>query len=175
MSLRLLRSWRRVRVVLVRERADEPYSTPRRVHSPTDVAPLVRAFLRDDPREMFVAVYLDSQHGVIAIHACSIGTTDSTVADPRAVFGPALTLCASALVIAHNHPSGDPTPSEVDKHVTERMRAAGDLLGINVLDHLVIGDRLVYSFASGGKFPFRDNLPNPLKLPGVDADSSSHE
>jgi DNA repair protein RadC len=67
---------------------------------------------------------------------------------PREVFGPALALAATAIVIAHNHPSGDPTPSAEDRRVTERLRAAGELLGIELLDHLVIGDERVYSFAS---------------------------
>ena len=96
---------------------------------------------------LFVAVYLDAKHRVIAIHACSVGTVSSSVVHPREVFGPALMTCASALVIAHQHPSGDASPSPEDRRVTERLREAGELLGVEVLDHVVIGAERFYSFA----------------------------
>lgn len=137
------RTWRRVRVSLVRERADQPYA----VHDGRDVAALVRAFLRDDPREHFAVVYLDVRHRPIAVHDAAIGTNEGCPIDPRAVFGPALQLSASAIVVAHNHPSGDPTPSAEDRAVTERLKKAGELLGVRLLDHLVIGDGRFFSFA----------------------------
>lgn len=145
--MRELRSWRRVRLSLVRERSDAPYSQPPSVRSGKDVAELVRAFLRDDPRETFVAVYLDSRHRSIAVHACSVGTADSSPVHPREVFGPAMLLGATALIVAHNHPSGDAEPSKDDRNVTERLQTAGELLGIEVLDHVVIGSERYYCFA----------------------------
>lgn len=137
------RTWRRVRVSLVREHADRPYA----VRHAGDVVGLVRAFLRDDPRERFVAVYLDSKHNPIAVHDAHVGTCDSSPVHPREVFGPAVALAAAAVVVAHNHPSGDPTPSAEDRAVTERLRQAGELLGVPVLDHLVVGETRYYSFA----------------------------
>lgn len=140
------RTWRRVRVLLVRERADQPYP----VRDGGDVVALVAAFLRDDPREHFAAVYLDQRHRPIAVHDVAIGGSDSCPVDMRAVFGPALQLSAAALVVAHNHPSGDPTPSPDDRAMTEPLRSAGDLLGVRVLDHLVVGDCRYFSFADLG-------------------------
>lgn len=142
-ALRELRSWRRVKLSLVREQAGQPYA----MRSGRDVAGLLHEFFADDPRERFAVVYLDTRHRPIAVHDASIGTADSTTVHPREVFGPALALVASAIIVAHNHPSGDPTPSENDRVVTERLRQAGELLGIALLDHLVVGARRYYSFA----------------------------
>jgi len=142
-SLTERRSWRRVRLSLVREQADRPYA----VRHAGDVVGLVRAFLRDDPRERFVAVYMDTRHKPIAVHDAHVGTCDSSPVHPREVFGPAVALAATCVVVAHNHPSGDPTPSEQDRAVTERLRQAGELLGVPVLDHVVVGETRYYSFA----------------------------
>jgi DNA repair protein RadC len=143
------RTWRRVRLSLVRERADQPYT----LHGSGDVVSLVREFLRDDPRERFVVVYMDTRHRPIAVHDAHTGTCDGTPVHPREVFGPALQLAAAAIVVAHNHPSGDPTPSQQDRAVTERLRSVGVLVGIEVLDHLVLGDARYFSFASEGVLP----------------------
>lgn len=153
--LRELRSWRRVRVSLVRERADESYQIPSAIRSGADVAELVRAFLHDDPRETFIAIYLDGRHRPIAIHACSIGTAETAAVHPREVFSPALLCSASALIIAHNHPSGDATPSVEDREVTNRLREVGELLGIELLDHVIIGDERFYCFQDGAFHSWR--------------------
>lgn len=150
----LRRSWRRVRLTLVREQAEQPYQQPRIVRSGQDVAALVREFLANDPRERFAVVYLDGQHRPIAIHDAHVGTANSTECHPREVFGPGLQLAAVAVVVAHNHPSGDPTPSTSDHGVTKRLTEAGELLGIQMLDHLVIGTERFYSFASQGYYPY---------------------
>lgn len=145
-TLKERRSWRRVRVSLVREQADRPYA----VRHAGDVAGLLRVFLADDPRERFVAVYLDTRNRPIAVHDAHVGTCDSSPVHPREVFGPAVALAATSIVVAHNHPSGDPTPSAEDRAVTERLRQAGELLGIPLLDHLVLGDQRYFSFAEEG-------------------------
>ena len=145
-SLQERRTWRRVRLSLVRETADRPYP----VRHGGDVVGLLRAFLRDDPRERFAVVYLDTRNRPIAVHEAHVGTCDSSPVHPREVFGPAVALAATAIVVAHNHPSGDPTPSANDRAVTERLRQAGELLGIAVLDHLVIGEARYFSFADEG-------------------------
>src|SRR5262245_61217262 len=144
------RCWRRVRLSLVRERAEHPFSHPRAVRHGGDVAALLREFLGDDPRERFAVVYLDTKHRPIAVHEAHVGTCNSSPVHPREVFAPAVGLAATAIVVAHNHPSGDPTPSAEDRAVTERLRLAGELLGIALLDHLVIGDARYFSFADEG-------------------------
>ena len=145
-TLQERRSWRRVRVSLVREQADRPYA----VRHAGDVVGLLRAFLGDDPRERFAVVYLDTRNKPIAVHDAHVGTCDSTPVHPREVFGPALSLAATSIVVAHNHPSGDPTPSPEDRAATDRLRQAGELLGIKLLDHVVLGDARYYSFADEG-------------------------
>jgi DNA repair protein RadC len=141
-------TWRRVRVSLVRERADQPYA----MRTSADVAGLVREFLRDDPRERFVVVYLDGRNRPIAVHDAHIGAANSASVHPREVFGPAVALSAVSIVVAHNHPSGDPAPSAEDNAVTQRLREAGELLGITMLDHVVLGSDRFFSFAEQGYF-----------------------
>lgn len=142
-------TWRRVKLSLVRERAENPYM----VRCAGDVVGLVRSFIAGDPRERFVAVYLDAKHRPIAVHEVSTGTANSSLVHPREVFGPALQLAAVALVVAHNHPSGDPTPSAEDRAVTERLKSAAEILGITFLDHIVIGDRDYFTIAEGCRRP----------------------
>jgi len=136
-----------VRLSLVRERAEEPYRVARSVRCGADVVQLLQRFLGDDPRETFACVYLDGRNQTLAIHACSVGTAGSAPVHPREVFGPALLCSASALIVAHNHPSGDATPSPEDRQITERLRQVGELLGVELLDHVVIGEGRFYSFA----------------------------
>jgi DNA repair protein RadC len=144
------RTWRRVRLSLVRERAEHSFSHPRAVRHGGDVAALLREFLGEDPRERFAVVYLDTRHRPIAVHEAHVGTCDGVAVHPREVFGPALLLAATSIVAAHTHPSGDPSPSAEDRLVTDRLRDAGMLLGIQLLDHLVIGSERYYSFADEG-------------------------
>lgn len=140
-----LRSWKTVRLSLVRERSEEPI--PGAIRESRDAAMLFRLFRSDDPREGFMALYLDNWRRPLALHLVSIGLADSAPVHPREVFGPALMLGATSLVVAHNHPSGDPTPSPEDRSVTERLRQAGGILGVELLDHIVLGSERFYSFA----------------------------
>jgi DNA repair protein RadC len=105
-------------------------------------------------REEFHALLLDTKHRVIGTRLISIGSLQSSLVHPREVFRPAIALSAAALLVAHNHPSGDPWPSSEDEAVTERLREAGELLGIRLLDHLVLGAQRFYSFAEGRKLDF---------------------
>lgn len=150
MSNRELKSWRTVKLTLVRERSPQPYT----LRGPSDVAKLVRLVIDNDPRECFVAVYMDARHRPIALHRVSIGTADLALAAPREVFGPALMLAATSIVVAHNHPSGDPAPSAEDRKVTDRLRSVGELIGVNLVDHIVIGADRFYSFSEEGTFSF---------------------
>lgn len=90
-------------------------------------------------KEHFRALYVDARRRLILAETVSIGTLTSSLVHPREVFQPAVAHSAAALVVAHNHPSGDPEPSPEDLALTRRLRQAGEILGIEVLDHLVVG------------------------------------
>ena len=94
---------------------------------------------------------LSTKHRVIAYHEVSRGTLDSTLVHPREVFKAALLANAAAIVVSHNHPSGDPSPTMDDLEVTTRLVAAGEILGIVVLDHIVVGDGHYFSFKEAGR------------------------
>jgi len=119
-----------------------------------DIAQVVRNTVRGARRESFFVVLLDVRNRVMGMHVVSVGVVDSALVHPREVFALAVRESAVAVVIAHNHPSGDPSPSKQDQQVTERLRAAGALLGVELLDHVVIGTERYYSFASGTYHPF---------------------
>ena len=118
--------------------------------SPDDVARYLSARLRDEPREIFVALMLDTRHRVICTEELAHGTLDGANVYPREVLKRALHHNAAALIFAHNHPSGVAEPSAADRRLTERLKQALALVDIRVLDHLVIGDGQVVSFAQRG-------------------------
>jgi DNA repair protein RadC len=118
-----------------------------RVRDAADVARVVREASRGARQERFFAVLLDARHRVLGLRIISVGSLSSAPVHPREVFGPAIREGAAALILAHNHPSGDSRPSEDDQRVTERLRDVGDLMGIEVLDHVVVGGARYYSFA----------------------------
>ncbi|MBX3462454.1 MAG: DNA repair protein RadC [Planctomycetes bacterium] len=119
-----------------------------------DVARVVRDSARGSRRESFFAVLLDARHRLLSLQVVSTGGLDATAVHPREVFSPAIRDGAAAVVVAHNHPSGDPAPSVDDRLVTERLREAGRLVGIDLLDHIVVGAERYYSFAEEAFFPF---------------------
>ena len=102
-------------------------------------------------REHFAAVYLDAKNVPLGWRVVAIGTVSSCLVHPREVFRPAIHLGAAACFVLHNHPSGDKTPSTEDMQVTTRLFQAGELIGIRVLDHLILGGRSYYSFAECGR------------------------
>ena len=112
-----------------------------------DVAAVVRETVRGTRREHFFALLVDARHRLLALRAISTGGLSSAPVHPREVFAPAIREAAAAIVVAHNHPSGDPEPSSEDRAVTERLRQAGSVLGIELLDHVVVGAERYYSFA----------------------------
>src|SRR5262249_51133342 len=101
--------------------------------------------------EQFGVVLLDTRHRVMKTAVVAAGTLNSTVVEPRDVFREAVLGAAAAVVVFHNHPSGDPTPSPDDRELTKRLRAAGELMGIPLVDHLVLGDARYYSFKEDGR------------------------
>ncbi len=104
------------------------------------------AHLKKETREIFATVHLDSKNRVLCIETVSIGSLSAAIVHPREVFKGTLLSSAAAMVLVHNHPSGDPTPSREDLELTKRLKDAGELLGIRVLDHVIIGENYL-SFA----------------------------
>ncbi|QAA35183.1 DNA repair protein RadC [Clostridium manihotivorum] len=111
----------------------------RNINSPDDAADLLSPFLQDSDREMLVVCCLDSKNQPTLINIASIGTLNSSLVHPREVFKAAILGNAASVIIAHNHPSGDPSPSSEDINITTRLKEAGKIIGIDVLDHVIIG------------------------------------
>jgi DNA repair protein RadC len=111
-----------------------------RIRGPDDVFRLMAPRLRDLPHEQFHALLLNSQHRVLRDVLVTRGILDASLIHPREVFRPAILERAAAVILVHNHPSGDPVPSSEDRVVTRQMNDAGRMIGIPVLDHVVIAD-----------------------------------
>jgi DNA repair protein RadC len=115
------------------------------IRGPESVHELTRD-IRSSNREHFVGFYLNSRNQVLRREIISIGSLNASIVHPREVFVPAIAVSAASLVLAHNHPSGDPTPSEEDLAITRRIQEAGRLLGIELLDHVVVARDAYTSF-----------------------------
>jgi DNA repair protein RadC len=121
-----------------------------RVRGPEDLTGLLRRELGGLDRENFLAIHLDARHRILAVDTVSVGTLNASLVHPREVFRPAVGVQAAALVVAHNHPSGCARPSGEDLELTRRLSRCGRLLGIELLDHLVVGDDEVLSIREYG-------------------------
>ena len=124
---------------------------------PEDVFRRFEARLRRLDHERFTVLLLDGRHRVLGEELVSRGTLTASLVHPREVFRPALRASAAALILVHNHPSGDPTPSAEDRRVTARLAEAGELLGIRVLDHVVVAERGFASLRDEGVLPLEDS------------------
>jgi DNA repair protein RadC len=122
--------------------------TPKGIRGPDDVVALVGPKLRKEKRENFLVLLLNARHEVMCVETVSVGSLNASIVHPREVFRSAVIQSAASVVLVHNHPSGDPEPSEEDLSITQRLVEAGDLLGIGVLDHVVVASRGVVSFRS---------------------------
>ncbi len=120
------------------------------VRRPEDLLPLLRAEFRGLDKERFLALYLDSRHRVLAVEIVSIGSLNASLVHPREVFKPAVVLSSAAIIVAHNHPSGNAQPSGDDLELTARLDRCGELLGVTLLDHLVVGDGEIVSIREYG-------------------------
>lgn len=122
------------------------------IKSPVDIAALSRDImgLHEAAEENFVIVCLNKKNKVIGVHTISVGSLDTSIVHPREVFKAALLNNASAILLIHNHPSGDPEPSRADIGTTHRLVNAGNILGVAVLDHVVIGDNRYKSLKEEG-------------------------
>lgn len=121
------------------------------ITAPRVAAELLLPLYGNRPVEQFGVMLLDTKHRVLRTTVLSIGTLDASVVHPREVFREATLAGAAALVLFHNHPSGDPRPSEEDVKLTERLIAAGMLMGIYVIDHVILADVQDDSFSEQGK------------------------
>jgi len=127
------------RIALVREPGVMLAERPE-LRSPGEAAPILKQYIGDIDREAFVVAMLTVRHRLLGLHTVSVGCLTGSLVHPREVFKPAILSGSAALLIAHNHPSGDPEPSAEDIALTRRLVAAGLLLGIEILDHLVLGE-----------------------------------
>ncbi len=133
----------------------ESYSEPGKkplVKTPEDVAGLVGGRLRDKKREHFLALLLDTRNQLIKVSEISVGSLDTSIVHPREVFKEAIAASAASVIFIHNHPSGDPQASEDDIELTKRLTQAGEIVGIDVLDHIIISDKNYLSLKREGVF-----------------------
>ena len=120
------------------------------IRGAADVANLIMPRLRDLAWEEFLAILLNTKHKVIEVKTVSVGHLNGTLVHPRELFRESVRRSAAAIILAHNHPSGDPEPSSDDLALTHRLQNAGQLLGIPVLDHIIIGDNRYVSLRERG-------------------------
>jgi DNA repair protein RadC len=106
--------------------------------------------IRDKKKEYLLAFFLNARQQLITREIISIGTLTASLAHPREIFAPAIGKAAAGVILVHNHPSGDPSPSEDDIRLTQRIRQAGHILGIELLDHLIVAEKGSYSFKTSG-------------------------
>ncbi len=107
--------------------------------------------LRTKKKEYLMAFFLNARHQLITKEIVSIGTLTASLAHPREIFSPAIGKAAASVILVHNHPSGDPSPSEEDIRLTKRIAQAGHIMGIDLLDHLIIAESGCYSFKNAGQ------------------------
>ncbi len=139
-----------VRYSVKKTDAGQPVIVGRAMNTPRESASALMTALQDEPGEVFAILCLSTKHRVLAYHEVSRGTLDATLVHPREVFKVALLANAAAIILSHNHPSGDPNPSVDDVQLTRRLVDAGALLGVDVLDHIIVGDGRYFSFKEGG-------------------------
>ncbi len=120
------------------------------IKSPEDVLGHLRCKLKGKKREHFLTLLLDTRNQLIGVAPISIGSLDSSIVHPREVFQEAISASAASVIFVHNHPSGDPQPSEDDIKLTQRLAEAGKIVGIEVLDHIIVGDQAYVSMKSRG-------------------------
>jgi DNA repair protein RadC len=134
-----------------RRAAEQRLSVGQPIQRPEDVHRHFYLRLREARQECFTALLLDGRHRLIGEELVSRGTLTASLVHPREVFRRALREAAAALVLVHNHPSGDPSPSPEDREVTERLVRAGELLGVRVVDHVIVAERGYHSFREAGE------------------------
>lgn len=136
------------------------------IKSAQDVFEYSLSRLPAENKEFFMVLHLDSKNKVIKDEVVSVGTLNESVIHPREIFKSAIKESANSVILVHNHPSGDPTPSKDDLEITEKLFAAGDLLNIKVLDHVIVGRETYWSF--------KENHSSPAGPPSTSRIGASH-
>jgi len=139
------------RVVLVKEKLGR-YELPRETKTPEEAYNAIKTLtnVQEEAQEVFGVLILNTKNKIVAVHEVSRGELDSTLVHPREVFKPAVLHNAAAIICFHNHPSGDPKPSRVDIEITNRLIEAGKIMGIEILDHIIVGDEGYVSLKEKG-------------------------
>ncbi len=133
----------------VKEDITNYLKTGQRYSSPAQVSDSFQ-FLMKETKEMFLTLHLDGKNRIICLDVVSIGSLNQSIVEPRSVFQTACLSNAAALILVHQHPTGDPFPSSEDISITRRLKEAGEIMGIRVLDHIVVGDGEYFSFTERG-------------------------
>lgn len=143
----MVKSYEKQRCMLVKE---ETFTYDAKITRPDDVEKIARLFLEGRAEEYVIAIALNSVGDVVAVHEISHGTISASMVNPGEILKRILLNNASSFVIAHNHPSGNCKPSREDDKATERVKKAAEIIGIQMFDHLIIGDTS-YSYANNGR------------------------
>ena len=133
---------------MIQERADNPEDVAKITHR------LMKHFYEDKDREIFTILFVNTKLKVIGFNVVSVGSLNQSVVHPREVFKSAILANAANIILCHNHPSGNPFPSWNDENITQRLVEAGKLLGIEVIDHVIIGDDNYYSMRKNKTIEF---------------------
>jgi len=139
------------RVVLVKEKVGR-YELPKKIDSPDRAYKAITAItsVEEEAQEVFGVLILNTKHKIVAVHEVSRGALNTSIVHPREVFKPAVLHNAAAIICFHNHPSGDPEPSKDDIETTKRLIEAGKIMGIEILDHIIVGDDRYVSLKERG-------------------------
>ncbi len=123
---------------------------PKNITSPKDAADVLTQYIGNDDRESFVIILLDTKYKINCLHTVSTGSLNASIVTPRETFKVAIESNAAAIILGHNHPSGSCKPSQQDLQITKRLQEAGELLGISVLDHVIVGSESYISLKEDG-------------------------
>jgi len=142
--------FKQIKAVYEVNETSHPYINPTtRYNSPSQIYETFK-FLMQETKEIFLSLHLDGKNQIICCDVVSVGSLNQTIVHPREVFKTALLSNAAAIILVHQHPTGDPTPSREDIEITKRLVRAGDVLGIRVLDHCIVGQDDYVSFVEKG-------------------------
>lgn len=133
----------------VKEEITNYLKTGTRYTAPSQVADTFQ-FLMKETKEMFITLHLDGKNRIICMDVVSIGSLNQSIVHPRSVFMTACLSSAAAIILVHQHPTGDPAPSSEDIAITRRLKEAGEIMGISILDHIIVGEGRYLSFVESG-------------------------
>jgi DNA repair protein RadC len=140
----------KIKSIEIRE-IEYTYEKRPEISSMDDVVRIIKPMIADSNKEFFIALYLNTKNGILKQEIISIVSLSSNIVHPREVFRTACMISASCIVVAHNHPSGDPAPSREDIEITKKLSEAGKIIGITLLDHVIIGYDRNYGFKECGQ------------------------